>query len=265
MKTIWNKIPLKRGMLLLLLVITQDAFSQETNSAEKGIHFNGDISVTNNGFSLIPTFSLGKPASIMLLSVGGDRFSFNPQFRINLEDAQMWTFVFIWRYKVIDAKKFQLTAGVHLPAIAFRSVMAPVNGVMQEMLITQRFLTFELTPNLTLTKNVSTGFYYLYAVGLETADQPKNTHFLGYNFNFSRIQLSKKFYLKFSPQVYYLKIDQNDGFYFASNLALAVSDFPLSISSQINKAIDTDISSKDFDWNISLIYSFKNQMVKKKG
>jgi hypothetical protein len=34
-------------------------------------HFTGNVSVTNNGFSLIPTFSLGKPALISTFSMGG--------------------------------------------------------------------------------------------------------------------------------------------------------------------------------------------------
>jgi len=53
--------------------------------ALKAYHFNGNISVTNNGFSFIPTFSLSKPTTIVDLSVGGKKFSFDPQFRFDFD------------------------------------------------------------------------------------------------------------------------------------------------------------------------------------
>jgi len=43
-----------------------------------------------------------------------------------------------------------------------------------------------------------------------------------------------------------------------------MEDFPISIESVINKEIDADIlGSKDFVWNISLIYSFGKKYVEK--
>ncbi|MFM7400770.1 MAG: hypothetical protein ACKO4W_07675 [Bacteroidota bacterium] len=39
-------------------------------------HLNGAVSATNNGISLIPTFSLGKPATIIELNAGGEHLTF---------------------------------------------------------------------------------------------------------------------------------------------------------------------------------------------
>jgi hypothetical protein len=65
-----------------------------------------------------------------------------------------------------------------------------------------------------------------------------------------------------TPQVYYLNQGAHDGFYFTSAFMLARSNFPISVSSVINKVIRTDISaSKDFVWNITLTYSFGRQYV----
>ena len=67
-------------------------------------------------------------------------------------------------------------------------------------------------------------------------------------------------YLKFTPPLFYLKTDQRDGFYFTSALTLANKKIPISISSVLNKVIQTKISaSQNFVRNISLIYSFNKK------
>lgn len=69
--------------------------------------------------------------------------------------------------------------------------------------------------------------------------------------------------MRFSPQLYYLKMDKNDGVYFTSAFTVAKKNFPLSISAIINKTIQTDITaSKNFVWNTSLIYSFNKKYLK---
>ena len=100
--------------------------------------------------------------------------------------------------------------------------------------------------------------YYLRSIGFEESSV-KNTHFITLNANFNKIRLYKTYYLKFSPQIYYLKMDENDGFYATTTLTLAKTDFPLSIQSIMNKTIESGIPSKDFLWNVSLIYSFGKQ------
>jgi hypothetical protein len=103
--------------------------------------------------------------------------------------------------------------------------------------------------------------YYLYSRGIDVGTT-KNTNFLTLNANFSNIPLTKQFYLKIIPQVYYLKMDSHDGFYFTSGFTLANRKVPVSISSVINKVVQTDITgSKDFVWNVSLIYSFNKKYV----
>jgi len=56
--------------VILLLFIAHFAKAQEGDTRMPVYHFNGSVSVTNNGFSLIPTFSLGKPAAIADLGFG---------------------------------------------------------------------------------------------------------------------------------------------------------------------------------------------------
>jgi len=66
--------------------------------------------------------------------------------------------------------------------------------------------------------------------------------------------------LRFNPQVYYLKMDEDDGFYASATLTLARQNFPVSVSALVNRTIQTDIPvGEDFIWNVSLIYSFNKK------
>jgi hypothetical protein len=253
-----GKSVFKALLFFVLLNPTQFSFSQEIGNTKPINHFGGAASVTNNGISLLPTFSLGKPAAIFDMSVGR-KLRFEPQFRFALE-GKPWSFIFWWRYELLKTGKFQIAAGAH-PAVTFKTVAASTNGVSKEMIAAQRYWAGELSPNYLLAKNISVGSYYLYSHGMEK-DAIRNTHFLTLRSNFSNLKLSNQFFMRLTPQFYYLKMDKQDGFYFTSTLTLVRRNVPLSISSIINKTIQTTISaSKDFVWNVTLIYSFNKKFV----
>lgn len=136
-------------LFCVCLIFPHASYSQEADTTKQVIDFRGSVSVTNNGFSFIPTSSLGKPATIIELSVGGKRMSFDPQFRFDLDGLKPWSLIFIWRYKLIQTERFQLKPGIHLPAIAFRTrTIEETNGLEHEEVFSQRFLTPELTASL---------------------------------------------------------------------------------------------------------------------
>ncbi|HZK95365.1 MAG TPA: hypothetical protein VFC67_14250 [Prolixibacteraceae bacterium] len=245
---------------IILLLFAHFAFSQNTDSTKIVSHFGGAVTVTNNGISFVPTFSLGKPAVIFDLSMGR-RLSFDPQLRFSLE-GKPWSFLFWGRYKLLKTNKFSFNVGSHL-GLSFKTSTEPINGITTEITTVKRYLAGELVPNYLLTKDISIGMYYLYSRGIDHGTT-RNTHFLTLNTSFSDIRLSKQFYMKFTPQVYYLKMDQLDGVYFTSALTLANRKIPLSISSVINKIIQTNITaSQNFVWNVSLIYAFNKKYVER--
>jgi len=250
-------------LLLQLILINQLAFSQE-ESPEKSYHFNGSISMTNNGFSFIPTFSLGKPAVIADLSVGGKRFSFDPQFRFDLDGLKPWSFIFIWRYKLIQTEKFELKPGLHLPAISFRQQTIDINGVAVEQIYTQRWVTPELTATYNLMNKVTIGIYYIHGFGLEKEGQTKNTNFLSLRMGFGDFKLLDNWYFRWDPQIYFLRMDDLNGFFTAQSVTLKNKKFPVSLSTLMNISLEAEneIPTKNFDWNISLIYSFHNSFKK---
>ncbi len=251
----------KPGLLIfILLMLSHLSFSQKTDSTKSVSYFSGSVSVTNNGISIVPSFSLDKPAAIFMLSAGKNRFSFEPDIRFSLS-GKPWSFLFWGRYKLVTNDKFQMSAGTHL-GLNFRASVLPINGDSSEVNVTRRYLAGELYPRILLTKNISVGIYYLYSHGLD-AGTIGNTHFITFNTNFSNIKITDQFFIRFNPQFYYLKLDAEDGFYFTSTLTVAKKNFPLSVSSTINKIINTNITgSKNFVWNVSLVYSFNKKYVK---
>ncbi len=238
--------------------ITCFSFAQKIDSTISVSHFSGSVSITNNGISLIPTFSLSKPAAIFNMSVGKSKLSFDPEFAFSLE-GKPWYFLFWFRYKLITAEKFRMNVGTHL-GLNFKTSVLPINMDSNELKIAERYLVGELVPNYSITKNISVGIYYLYSRGLDFGTK-RMTNFITLNANFSSIKLTNKFFMRVTPQFYYLNQDGDDGFYFTSAFTLAKINFPFSISSVINKVIQTDISSKDFVWNVTLTYSFGKRYV----
>jgi hypothetical protein len=236
---------------------TADSAKQKADSIKRISHFSGSVSVTNNGISIVPTFSLGKPAAAFSLSMGKNRFSFEPDLRFSLA-GRPWGFLFWVRYKVVTNEKFQMNAGTHL-GLNYRRSVLQVNGDSGEVNIVRRYLATELYPRVLLSKNISVGIYYLYSHGLDKGTIG-NTHFITLNTNFSNIKLSDRVFINFNPQFYYLKLDKQDGVFFTSTLAIAKKNFPFSISATINKRIESNIAgSKNFIWNTSLIYSFNKK------
>lgn len=253
----------KALLLFGFLPLANVSFSQKADSTKQVIKFGGSVSVTNNGFSLVPTFSLGEPAVNTFFNISGKgRLSFEPEFRYSMK-FKPWSFVFIWRYKLIEKNKFQFKLGTHLPALNFVSGKATVGGVEQDVIRVRRFFpVVEMIPTYKMSENFSLGIFYLFSVGLEE-ELTKRNHFVSLQPGFNHIPLTRQFYLRFYPQFYYLKLDESDGIYVAGSLTLTRRNFPFSISAMMNKAIDTDIPARDFDWNISLNYSFGKNYVER--
>jgi hypothetical protein len=154
-----------------------------------------------------------------------------------------------------------MNAGTHLGLNYKRSILQ-INGDSNEVNIVRRYLAGELYPRIFVAKNISVGIYYLYSHGLD-AGTINNTHFITLNTNFSNIKISDQFFIRVNPQFYYLKLDEQDGFFITSSFTGAKKNFPISVSAIINKKINSGITgSKDFVWNASLIYSFSKKYVR---
>ena len=118
-------------LIFIFLLIKHFAISQKTDSAKNIVHFSGAVSITNNGISIVPSFSLGKPAAIFNVSLGKNRFSFEPDIRFSLA-GKPWSFLFWGRYKLVTTDKFQMNVGTHL-GLNFQTSVLPINGDSSEV------------------------------------------------------------------------------------------------------------------------------------
>lgn len=240
-----------KAVVVIVFFFAAFVFSQDTAKIR---NFSGAITATNNGISLLPTFSLGKPAAIFDFSLKSKRWSFDPQLRFSLE-GKPWSFIFWGRYNVINNAKFRLSFGAH-PAIAFKEEkIFSLNGETKMILNAYRYTASEIAPNIILSKNITVGMYYLYSHGWDEGTT-NNTHFVTVNSTISNIPLFSEIFLKLKPHLYYLKMDNKDGFYFTSTISLANKKSPFELSSIINKSIKTAIPGKDMVWNLSLTYNY---------
>lgn len=247
-------------LLPLLMGLSHPLLSQSADSARVPINLRGAVTVTTKGISTFPNLTLGKPAAIFDLSIGR-KLTFDPLLRFSLQ-GKPWSFLFWFRYKLLTGQKFQMNIGAH-PAYSFKTRTFLVDGISKEVLVADRFLAGELTPNISLSKNIGIGIHYLYSYGVGK-EITKNSNFISLRSSFSNLRISDNYSLRVNPQLYYLKMDKNDGIFANAAVTLSRRNCPLSLSSMVNKMIRSNIpASKDFLWNLSLIYTVNQQLIKR--
>tara|TARA_R110000744_G_scaffold318727_2_gene425080 strand:- start:116 stop:898 length:783 start_codon:yes stop_codon:yes gene_type:complete len=246
-----NKVVTFVVSLLLTTMYAQESSSE--NHLKFLDDFRGTASITHNGVSLVPSFSLGDPALLFDLKFTKEKLSFEPDMRFSLE-GKPWTMLFWFRYKAIEKEKFSLRVGAH-PGLNFRTVNVIRNGQNEDLLESRRYIGAEVVPNYKITERFSVGIYYLYGRGLD--EGVKETNFLVANASFTQIPLSKTVFMNFTSQVYYLTSDKLTGYYTSAFLTLAKINCPFSLTGVINKGISTQIlPDDDFTWSVLLNYSF---------
>ena len=247
--------------LLILISIPDFTFSQKADSLKVVNTFNTTITVTNKGISSIPNLTLGKPAAIIVMTMGR-KLKFEPEFRFSLE-GKPWMFIFWGRYDFLNNDKSLIKLRAN-PTVIFKTLSVTNNNVTTDIQRATRTLTADLTTSFHLTKKFAMGGYYMYVYGIEK-DIVKNTHYIALRTSLSNLMLSKETYMGFNPAVYYLKMDKNHGFYSNATLTFARKNFPLSFAALVNKTIHTEIPvGEDFLWNLSLIYTINKKYIEQK-
>ncbi len=244
----------RTGLLLLLPLM---GFSGEADSTKVPLDAGIKIGITNNGFSFIPAFTLDEPAASLDISLRWKRFSIEPQFQYSLK-GKPWSFIFFYRYKALIRNKYQLTLGSHLPALAFVTEKDQADGNRYDKIVADRIVAGEIINTYIVNPKVILGMYYIYSRGIQI-ESLLNGHFLSLNAAFPQIRLSNQINMNFSPQVFYLRLDDRDGFYVSANVNIAKTGFPVSFGSTMYKTFNNKIGGKDFNWNFSLYYTFNKR------
>ena len=240
--------------LVSLILSTNLLFAQTKDSlSQKPLKLAASMAITNNGIALIPTFSLGKPAAIFNFTVGR-RLTFEPDFRYSLE-GKPWASIYWLRYKLIRKQKFNVGIGAH-PSVVFSASQIQENNITKDVIKVQRFLAAEIVPTYKINNHISVGIYYLTSAGSKESTL-KRTNFVTLNASISNLKLHSDYTLAFNPQIYYLKMDKNDGYYYNASATISKATLPISIQGMFNQPIkSTIVGGQNFVWNMSLIYSF---------
>ena len=247
-----------KNIVLISFLLSSLLVKAQSDFLPKEFRIVGNVGVTNNGISIIPTFSLKAPALNATFSISkGGRFSIDPDVRLTF-DARKGGGMVWFRYKIAKDKKLRFTVGAH-PAynLALRTITE--NGKSWTITQTRRFVATELAPSYSFNKHFGLGAYYLHGNGLQK-DGPISTHYVNLSMPITGVPLGTNLLWSFSPQVYYLQVDREDGFYLTGNTVISSKKSPFALMALYNKEIRTNIAgSKNFDWNISLLYTFNNK------
>ena len=224
-----------------------------------GRRLSGSLSVTNNGISPVPLFTLGRPAAVLNLAAeltDGGRLRFEPELRMAL-DGEPWSFLFWLRYDLVDDGPLRVRVGAH-PALSFvaREVELTPGAASDEAIIARRFLAGETAVSVRLTDVLGVGAYGLYAYGVEPF-VTRHGLFTGVNATASSGDRLGPYTVRVTPQVYVLTLDGTSGLYATSALTVSREGLPVSLSSVVNATVDTDNATVEpFLWNVTATLRF---------
>jgi hypothetical protein len=260
-----RKYSIRYRVILFLFMVSFSLIlsAQRSDSTTARIYnFGGAVTIQSKGISTIPNLTLGKPAAVFDLKVGR-KLTFEPQFRFSLA-GKPWAMVFWWRYYGSIGKKFKLTLHTNYSLSYKPLTYYTSSGASQEIIRTTRYLVAAMTPNYQANKYIGIGMYFFYNYGIESFIT-KNTYMIAFRPSFSNLPVTKNIAARFNPEIYYLKMDDKDGYYLNATLQISKKNFPLAVSALINKPIESDIPSEyDLLWNVGLIYSFNKAYVEKR-
>jgi len=242
-----------RKTFLLFLFCNVTVFAQKADTLKKAepLQASGNIQITNNGVSLFPNLMLGKPATIINLTVGKKHIFFEPELRWRL-NGEPWSYIFWLRYRPKRTEHFSWHVGVH-PSYVIRSSQVVLNGKNENRWVSQRYFAGEFVPVWHQSSKFSIGLHLLASKGLDSYAIQKSTY-ISLQPRFPIIGISKKYYLGFFPQVFHLSLDDKKGVYYSQMLSLNRKKLPVYISTIFTYKLKSTIVGDNVVWNIGLNY-----------
>ncbi len=251
------KLMIKRFLTVCLLFAGLSLVAQEKSAADSISGFSGSVGITNNGFSIIPTFSLNSPAAIVNLAWQKKRFSFEPDIRL-VPDASKGGLIWWFRYKLVDNKKFGVRVGAH-PAFSLVRRDISENGTKSTITEMLRFAAFEIVPSYQVSKRFGVSAMFLEGHGLQKHG-PQTTRVLFLNTAITQIPLSAQLRLHLFPTLFFLNTDGFKGNYFTMTAALSHNQSPFKLQYTLNQTFKSNVpGNREFMWNVLLGYGFSRK------
>ncbi len=169
-------------------------------------------------------------------------------------------------YKFKQKKTFAFELGTLLPAATFQQFSFENDSGFTESRLTPWMYVF-INPKVTININSNLKFRISYFEGFPTKIvseyQPKNGRTIFIQPLIKKISVNQKIDLLWMPQLYLTTFNEDKGYYFSQNIFIGFKKFPFKISTSLNKAIETELRGKKFDWNIGLSYNFSKKLIEK--
>lgn len=238
----------------VFLMLQPHRIAAQKDSTQYKPEFSGVITLTSNGISQIPAYSLDKPAISAFFYLKLKRFSYEPDINYGV-DGRPWGMGNSFMYLVLDRKKLKFKSGLAL-GLAFSYPELLQDGVLVKINKSERYLIAKLLPSYVISEKMTLGVNYWYARNLERKSI-RTINFLSAALSIAHVSLIRKIYFSVLPQIFYLDVDGDDGLFFSPTAAIGVKDFPLYLSSQVNTTIYQNMTSDPgFKWNVALNYMF---------
>jgi hypothetical protein len=241
-------------LLNLSFVLSAQTDSTKTvNPAlDKAWHVNGVISVTNNGISPVPAFSLGKPALMTSFFIKKGGFTFSPELNYG-SDGKPWTVNQWFRYQWHKGKMTYRTGFSHALYFGRETVLRDNQNVVIAKLNQYAALEWGLTYHLSAKNSISLTYWNSYGLDYGAI---KSGHFVSLSGTFSQIPMSESVFLQLRPNLFYLNNTAPFNGLFASTIAsVSHKKYPFSLFVQGVQPIQSVPSIKP-NWNYGLNYIF---------
>jgi hypothetical protein len=238
----------------ILLNLPSGVFSQQKDTVKQiePLKATANIQVTDNGISLFPNLSLGKPAVILSLMVGKKNIFFEPELRWRI-NGMPWSYIFWLRYRPKKTEHFSWHIGAH-PSYVVRDNEVTVAGQLTNRWVAQRNAAVEIVPVWHYSPKFSVGFHVLTSKGLDAAYGNQKSLYLSLQPRFPKIDICKGYYLGFFPQLFHLKLDAKEGTYYSHIVSFNKKNLPFYISSIFTAKIKSTIAGDNFIYNVGLNY-----------
>ncbi len=238
-------------VILIILVCFIDLKAQKSDSVkvQEPLKATANINLNNNGISLFPNLSFGKPAAIINLTIGKKGVFFEPEFRWGL-NGKPWSYIYWMRYRIKNREHFGFNVGAH-PSYVIRENTVTINGAEVKRYISQRYIAAELFPVYIHSPKFQLGFYGLYSKGLDSY-AVQNSYFVSLQPRFPHISINKNYYLSLFPQLFYLNLDGKQGTYVNETLRINKENCPIGISSILTYKLRSTIPGDKVVWNVGL-------------
>lgn len=211
----------------------------------------------NNGVSIVPAFSLGRPAVMYLGRFSKKNWSMEPEVRMSY-DGQPWSMILWSRYTLPKTGEWNLTVAPHV-AMLYAPVEEVVDGTVMQSFSSNRYGALQGTAFRSLGKGFGLSAYGLVALGLDkgaSTDPVILSGIVGVTPNLELGPLA----LNLRPQLYYLNMRGPSGIFYAVNYTIPIQK-EWSITGIVTQPIvkNDGLEVSSFIWNIGLSYAVKHQ------